>query len=429
MENNYSYEELKEINAGLKAELEDALEQATAANKAKTEFLATISHEMRTPMNAIIGMTVIGKDSKNVDDKNEALNHIGEASAHLLGVVNDILAMAKLEADKLEIVQEPFSFGNMLSRAVMMMHFRAEGKRQEISLDIDEAIPELIIGDDQRLTEVLINLLSNAVKFSPVDGEINVKATLVSIIKGVKKPDESAEDYDGEPEDYCTVRVEVKDNGIGISPEKKAILFDKFTQVESSASRKYGGTGLGLAITGRLIDKMGGKIWVESELGKGANFIFTVNFIICDSDESLGVADIGEEEVGKNIKLYAGKNMLIAEDVEINREILMAILGDSGFVFDCAENGIEALEKIAAAPDKYDIVLMDLQMPQMGGLEATKHIREITKSLPIIAMTGNTFEDDIAACHEAGMNEHLSKPIEIDNLFKVLRKYLKCDKI
>ena len=519
-------------------DIRDASERATEASKAKSNFLSNMSHEMRTPMNAIIGMTSIGKKADDIEQKNRALNKIGDASSHLLGIINDILDMAKIEANKLELVPTEFNFERMLQKVLTVIHYRADEKQQQLNLNIDENIPRFLIGDDQRLAQVITNLLSNAVKFTPEGGEICMDASLVS-----------------ETDDNCELRIEIADNGIGIPPEKHEKLFRAFEQAESGISRKYGGTGLGLVISKRIIELMGGKIWVESEFGKGARFIFHIKAarsnkspfsmlapgvnwknvrilavddmaeirdqiqeifaqldIDCDVaadgldacqiieergaydiyfidwrmpgmngieltkkikkitankpsvvimitamdweqikdealqagvnkcllkpmlssmvidcvNESLGIPDASDDENHIIAGEFSGKTLLIAEDIEINREILIAFLEDTGLVIDCAENGKEALDMIASAPAKYDIVLMDVQMPIMNGFEATQHIRSLPQceKLPIIALTANVFKSDIEECLLAGMDDHLGKPLDIDKVLEKLRLYL-----
>lgn len=383
------------------------IQQTELKSQYKSAFLANMSHEIRTPMNAIIGMTAIGKNAKDIEQKNHAFNKIGDASSHLLGVINDVLDMAKIEADKLELSPVNFSFERMLEKVVTVINYRVEEKQQRLSVNIDSSIPPFVAGDDQRLSQVITNLLSNAVKFTPEKGEITLAASL-------------ADESDG----ICELKIEVTDSGIGISPEQQAKLFKTFVQAESGTSRKFGGTGLGLAISKRIVELMGGRIWVESEIGKGACFAFTVKLGRGEKDSAI--------EGGKNIterkeNEFAGKRMLLAEDVEINREILITLLEDTGLIIECAENGEEALEMIKADPDNFDIVFMDVQMPIMDGLEATRLIRKLEKGsrIPIIAMTANVFKSDIDECIQSGMDDHIGKPLDIDKVIEILKRYLK----
>ena len=314
------------------------LEQANAANRAKSDFLSNMSHEMRTPLNAIIGMTTIGKMAKEIEDKNRALNKIGDASAHLLNVINDVLDLAKIEANKLELTPVEFSFERMLQKVMTFVNFRVEEKQQKLTVNVDKNIPYYIISDEQRLTQVMVNLLSNAAKFTPIAGSIFVEASLL-----------------GETDDFCELRIEVADNGIGISEEQQKKLFQPFGQAESETTSKYGGTGLGLIISKRIVELMNGRIWIESELGKGSRFIFTIKV-----QQGSKITDYANEsqnterdKYGKDMTdEFTGKKMLLAEDIEINREILITLLKNSGVEIDCAENGNEALDMIKAAPDK-----------------------------------------------------------------------------
>ncbi|MCL2247914.1 MAG: ATP-binding protein [Oscillospiraceae bacterium] len=390
--------------------LELALISAETASNAKSNFLSSMSHEMRTPMNAIIGMTTIGKKSADTMSKDNALERIGEASSHLLGIINDVLDMAKIEADKLELANVPYDFDRMIKKVLSVLIFRVDEKRQVLTVDIDENMPKTLIGDDQRLAQVITNLVANAVKFTPEEGAINLEVLLT---------EKSA--------DVCTLRFEVSDSGIGISQEQQKNLFSAFEQGESGISRDYGGTGLGLVISKRIVELMDGEIWVESELGHGAQFTFTVKTLYRSDEVSHegGVSDDSPIIKGE----FEGRKVLLVEDVEINRDILSALLEDTGLLIDCAENGKEAVDKITADPDKYDFVFMDLQMPLMDGLSATREIRAMSapniKKLPIIAMTANVFKDDIESCVAAGMNDHLGKPLDVSKVIYMLRKYLR----
>jgi len=375
-----------------------------------------MSHEMRTPMNAIIGMTAIGKKAENSEEKNYALYKIGDASSHLLGIINDVLDMAKIEANKLELSPVEYNFGKMLEKVVMLVNFRVDEKLQTLTVNVDSNIPRLIVGDDQRLAQIITNLLSNAVKFTPKGGIIHLEASL-----------------NGEAADGCELRIEVSDNGIGIAPEKQGKLFDAFEQAESGTSREFGGTGLGLAISKRIVELMDGKIWVESELKKGTKFIFTAKVLRSKKSEERENEYRDESDAGIDGEVktgeFTGKRLLLAEDIEVNREILISLLGDTGLCIDCAKNGKEALDMIEAAPDKYDVVFMDVQMPTMDGFEATRFIRALPalkdSKLPIIAMTANVFKEDIEECLAAGMDDHLGKPIDMGMVIEKLRKFLK----
>jgi signal transduction histidine kinase len=399
-------------------ELESAFESALAASKAKSNFLSNMSHEMRTPMNAIIGMTQIGKTAPDIEKKDYAFDKIGGASNHLLGVINDVLDMSKIEAGKFELSFTEFEFEKMIQKAINVTGFRIEEKHQNFTVYLDADIPKVIIGDDQRLTQVVANLLTNAVKFTPEYGSIWLQAHFVREENGL-----------------CDIRIEVKDTGIGISAEQQSRLFSSFEQAESSTSRKFGGTGLGLAICKRIIELMDGDIWIESEMGNGATFAFNVQVsrgteIVCEGDS--GEGGLSTEE----LQIFKGCRLLLAEDVEINREIVIALLEFTEIEIDCAVNGAEAVKKFSESPERYQLIFMDMQMPQMDGLEATRKIREFEAQqqeegnyvyphgVPIIAMTANVFKEDVDKCLDAGMNAHIGKPLDLNEVIGVLKYYL-----
>jgi len=471
------------------------------------------------------------------------MGKIEEASSHLLGVINDVLDMSKIEAGKLELVVVDFSFERMLKKAVNAICIRMEQKQLHFHVTVDGKIPHILTGDDQRLAQVIINLLSNAVKFTPEGGKIHLNAFLAE------------EEKDG----VCTVVVEVSDTGIGITSEQQERLFHAFEQADSGTSRKFGGTGLGLAISKRIVEMMGGEIGVTSEPEKGSLFRFSfkaargkdssasllapsVNWetmkvlavddaqeilsyftdifkrygvscdiaangeaalkkieksggydiyfvdwkmpgmdgieltrqikkrsgdrksvvimisatewtLIKDEAESAGVdkylmkplfasdimdcmnacLGVGGSNTSKQQKAVSdgelkGCQILLAEDVEINREILLASMESTGAQIDCAENGLEAVRLLDENPQKYDLVFMDVQMPEMDGLEATRQIRKSGNAIPIIAMTANVFKEDIDRCLAAGMDDHLGKPLDMGNVLEKIRKYWEKDR-
>jgi len=521
-------------------EIQNAREKAEHANRAKSDFLSNMSHEMRTPMNAIIGMTAIGKTAVDMEGKDYSLNKIEDASTHLLGVINDILDMSKIEANKFDLSPTEFSFEKMLQKVVNVINFRVDEKQQDFTVQIDRNIPDALIGDDQRLAQVITNLLSNAVKFTPEHGSIRLDTHLLKEEDGI-----------------CTLQIEVTDSGIGIDKEQQSKLFHSFVQAENSTSRKFGGTGLGLAISKQIVEMMGGRIWIESEFGQGSQFIFTIqvergeeikhslldsevnwsNIRVLMVDDSTEIreyfADIAERygircdtapggrealeciekngfydvyfvdwkmpgmdgiELSRKIKegasgksvvimisatewsviendaksagvdkflpkplfpsdivdcindclgtnqilsiedspvdgdCFEGYCLLLVEDVEINREIVLALLEPTLLTIECAENGVEAVKLFSSAPERYDMIFMDVQMPEMDGYEATRNIRSLDNpwagNIPIIAMTANVFREDIEKCLEAGMNDHVGKPLDFEIVLKKLRKYL-----
>ena len=412
--NQRTLQMIEEININ-NSRLVELKEVAESASKAKSDFLANMSHEIRTPMNAIIGMTSIGLRTEDLDGKDAALHKIDDASAHLLGIINDVLDMAKIEANKLELDPIEFDFENMCEKSVGVVNFRMNEKRQSLSVNIDEDIPFFLVGDEQRLIQVITNLLSNAVKFTPNEGSIKLTASLL-----------------GESGGECEIRMQVADSGIGIAPEQQEKLFGAFEQAERGTSREYGGTGLGLVISKNIVELMDGRIWVESELGKGATFIFTIKMKcgqVKPHQKLADGADWGHEKYAENqVGGFEGKTLLIVEDIEINREILLSLLENTGLTIECAENGQVALDMVEAEPEKFDIIFMDMQMPRMDGLDATRCIRalrsEHCSKVPIIAMTANVFRDDIEACIIAGMNDHLGKPLDISRVLEKLHTYL-----
>jgi len=377
---------------------------------------------MRTPKNAIIGMTTIAKKAQNVEKIADCLEEIESASKHLLDVINNVLDMSKIEANKFEINSVAFNFKKMVYNAANVLSFRVEEKKQKLIIDIDGNIPQNIVSDEFRLTQVITNLLANAVKFTPEEGSISLRAVYFNDIA----------------DRHSVLRVEVEDNGIGVSDSEKDRLFDAFEQADGGTSRKYGGTGLGLAICKQIIEMMEGEIWVESEAGKGSKFIFTLPLLTPaksqdDTNDNAFPTTPNPDEPADNISSaqiqdgeFDGMHILIVDDVDVNRDIIASILEDTGVKTDFAENGLKAVKLFTANPFKYNLILMDIQMPEMDGYAATKMIRDSYegKNVPIIAMTANVFKEDIEACGAAGMDSHLGKPIDVDILYKELRRFL-----
>ncbi|MCL2183976.1 MAG: response regulator [Chitinispirillia bacterium] len=539
----------------------ELLETAQKANRSKSDFLSRMSHEIRSPMNAIIGMTQIAMASENPEKISDCLGKIDNASKHLLALINDVLDMSKIEANKFELFSEQFHFEDALYKIYDMMNVKAEQKKQKFTLSIDKNLPEYIVSDKLRFAQVVTNLASNAIKFTDESGTIDL---IVSAL--------------GREGKLHNIRIDVKDSGIGLVPEQIGTLFKPFVQADGGATRKFGGTGLGLAISKRIVEMMGGEISVNSVPGSGSTFTFSIKvregemsgtagngtgkrsaaragvkydakknvmqardmriLVVDDSDESneytshildtLGfrceiardgaeavesasramsegrpyniifmdymmpklngidaakkIREITEENVsivmvsmydwkefeqkareagivkcvskpispstvldsitevapGVVIKNndtevtppsvgFAGNTVLLVEDIEINREIIAAFLDGTKLNIEIAVNGREAVEKFEAAPEKYDLMLMDIQMPVMDGFEATRKIRASDhkrgKTIPILAMTANALLEDVQRCKEAGMNDHIAKPVDPDALLFKLNDY------
>ena len=393
-------------------ELSLAKEMAEQASRSKSEFLSRMSHEMRTPMNAIIGMTGIAKKAKTTDERDTCLEKIEGASKHLLDVINNVLDMSKIEANKFVVTPVVFDFIKMVANVANVLEFRIAEKKQKLVIDIDKNISQYVISDEFRLRQIITNLLANAVKFTPDEGTLTLRARISN---------DTINDF--------ILEFDVIDTGIGISEEEKSRVFDAFEQADGGTARKFGGTGLGLAICKQILEMMGGSIWVESEVGKGTTFTFTIP--LKKSDKPPDNIDTNETDPNSTSDLissgrFKDLHFLVVDDISINREIVANILGEAGIITDFAENGLFAVQMFYSNPSKYSLILMDIQMPEMDGYVATQMIRNSYegKSIPIIAMTANVFQDDIDACRTAGMDSHIGKPIDVDNLFNELKKYL-----
>ncbi|GHU87823.1 hypothetical protein FACS1894202_02790 [Clostridia bacterium] len=356
-------------------------------------------------MNAIIGMTVIGRSASDAERKEYSLQRIDAASKFLLGIINDILDMAKIEAGKLELDIQGFNLPAMFRGVADVVAVRAAEKKQTLELNLDAALPQFARGDNGRLSQVVTNLLANAIKFTPEGGKIGLEARVKDECDGIVE-----------------LLVAVSDTGIGIAEEQKERLFKSFEQADSGISREYGGTGLGLAISKSIVELMGGEIRVESEVGRGSRFIFSCRLAAADG------ADVHASEGGADLESLRGKRVLLVEDVDINREIALTLLEDTGLEIDCAVDGLDAVNHIEEHVNGYDLILMDIHMPVMDGDEATRKIRWLnignSATVPIIAMTADVFREDIEHCLAAGMTDHIGKPIDIDVLLQKLKLYL-----
>jgi signal transduction histidine kinase len=389
------------------AALSIAKEVAEAANRAKSTFLANMSHELRTPMNAIMGMTALAlrraTDPRQVDQ----LDKVTQASQHLLAVINDILDISKIEAERLTLEQIAFTLGGVLENLNTLLRQKAVEKHLQLSVDIaPELARQTLQGDPLRLGQILLNLTGNALKFTP-QGSIAVRAERIE-----------------ESTTEVLLRFEVRDTGIGISREEETRLFRAFEQADGSTTRRYGGSGLGLAISKRLVEMMGGCIGVDSQPGVGSVFWFTARLNKSASNEA-PLPELPALSAEEQLRIhYAGSRILLVEDEPVNREVSCGLLEEVDFQVDLAVDGSEALA--LTTQFDYDLILMDVQMPKMNGIEATQAIRQLPgrQQTPILAMTANAFDEDRQLCLDAGMNDHIGKPVDPDVLFETLLKWL-----
>ena len=384
--------------------LELQTEMAQVATRAKSEFLARMSHEIRTPLNAIIGMTEIAKKSVTEPKAVQSLASVTTASTHLLGLLNDILDMSKIESGKFVLSEEPFDFRKAMDEVAEMIAQRCAEKDIHFIQDSSIQDPAGVRGDMLRLKQILVNLLGNAVKFTPNGGSVTMA---VVAEKG----------NDGR----IDARFRVADTGIGITDDQKERLFSAFEQAHSGIATKYGGTGLGLTISQNLVQLMGGEIAVDSSPGKGSTFQFAI---------PLAPAELSRNDVDELIvPNLQGKRILLVEDVEINRTIFKELLSETQIDIEEADDGLAAIDAFAAStPGYFDLIFMDIQMPNLDGYGATQRIRALDRSdatsIPIIALTANAYKEDIEHAAEAGMNAHLSKPIDVVQLYKLATKFL-----
>jgi len=387
-------------------ELETAMRAALAANQAKSDFLANTSHELRTPMNGLLGMLDVVLDSKLTPDQRDQLETAQRCAYSLLTLLNDILDLSKIEAGKLALEKIPFQMRAVLEDCVKSFQAKAHQKNVELEFSISADAPTNVLGDPLRLRQMITNLLSNALKFTE-NGAISVR------LSGSVSP--------ANPQ-LVEAQIEVSDTGIGIEPDKLSEIFEKFTQANGTITRKYGGTGLGLAIIKQLVEMQGGHVAVKSTVGEGSTFFINLPCEIAapNAEERDGPAADSHSNV------VSGVRLLLVEDNAVNQKVVRAILGKRGFKMDIANHGKEALAMLEASKEGYDLVLMDVQMPVLDGLEATRILRRNPRwnSLPVIAMTAHAMQGDRERCLLAGMNGHISKPIQPIPFLAAIRQYL-----
>ncbi len=411
----YMYYRLTKINIKcLKEKYEKAVEakeRAERENISKSSFLSSISHDIRTPMNAVVGMTEIAL--KNTDDNQktkECLNKIKISGQHLLNLINDVLDMSKIESGKMVLNELPLSLNNTIDSIASIIQPRIKEKNQSFTVSVQNILSDWVYCDSVRLNQILLNLLSNAVKFTPEGGKISVQINQELSSNGNK---------------YIKTHFFVKDTGIGMSKEFQKKIWDSFTREETKETHNIIGTGIGMSITKKIIDIMGGNIELESKPGRGSSFHITLN--LKEAEEI--IKKQFTEVCFKDYKEYfKGKRILLAEDVDINWEIAKEILSETELILERACNGKECLEKFEnSCVGYYDAILMDIRMPVMNGYDCTKAVRELKRSdsdIPIIAMTADAFSDDIIKCINSGMNDHISKPIYIEECISKLYKHL-----
>ena len=411
----------KELNTA-REEAEKAQKEAEYANAAKQDFLSSMSHDIRTPMNAIIGMTSLAiENTHNPEQVQDYLQKIALSSRHLLGLINDVLDISKIESGKMTLNVQPVSLKEIMDSIVNMMQPQVRAKKQKFNVTARDVFAENVCCDSVRLNQVLINLLGNAVKFTPDYGSVQVSVYQEEL-----------------PEDDSRVRTHflVSDTGIGMSKEYQEVIFDSFSREDNTHVQKTEGSGLGMAITKCIVDAMEGTISVQSEQGKGSEFHVVLDLEKAAEQEHDTLKEFTGTAVGeaagtenKDDRTLRGKRILLAEDNELNWEVAKELLSVLELEIDWVENGQICVDKFKEVPvGYYDAIIMDVRMPVMDGYRATRAIRELERGdadIPIIAMTADAFSEDIQRCLDCGMNDHLAKPIDVQAVAGKLKKYLR----
>lgn len=404
--NNNLRAKANELLQDKNTELQEAKERAEKASQAKAQFLSTISHELRTPMYTVTGLTHLLLEEDPKPQQKEHLNSLKFSGEYLLSLINNILDLNKLEANKVEIEKIPFYLKNRIDGVLTALRKSAEAKNNKLHYEYDSSLPNEVIGDSLKLSQILINLISNSIKFTE-NGDIwlrvkNAKKTLTKV----------------------NITFEVEDTGEGIPKKKQNSVFESFSQGSLQINRKYGGTGLGLSIVANLLELMGSKIFLESELGRGSKFWFSISYDISENDDKN--TDIKDIEIIYDDEILENKSILIVEDNKINQMITKKILEKKKMQCTVVDNGLDAVKRVKE--EKFDIILMDIHMPGISGIEATQRIRLFNKTIPIIALTAITIEDNLEEFYNAGFNEFIPKPFKAEDFFEKINRVLRTNK-